>query len=101
MRESSVEQFLFSEVALLDGHAFKFVSPGQNGVVDRIVVLPFLPVWFVELKAPSKTLESLQADHRAWLIARGQLWAMLDTKAKVASWIAQRKMQLHLLRHLA
>lgn len=95
IRESAVESYLASAVALLGGHAFKFVSPGYSGVVDRVIVLPQgLPVWFVETKRPGKDLEPLQVLHRDWLISCQQHHAMLDTKAKVDSWIAKRAQDL-------
>jgi hypothetical protein len=58
MEESRVEKALVREVKKIGGRALKFVSPGTNGVPDRIVLLPGGRVVFVELKAkdgrPSK-----------------------------------------------
>ncbi|MEI3133040.1 MAG: VRR-NUC domain-containing protein [[Ruminococcus] torques] len=44
----------------LGGRAFKWVSPGNDGVPDRIVVLPGYPAVFVELKTITGRLTSLQ-----------------------------------------
>jgi len=60
MREHVVENYLTSKVAELGGIAFKFVSPGNSGVPDRIVLLPGGRIFFVELKAPGKKQEPLQ-----------------------------------------
>ena len=40
--------------------ALKFVSPGMNGVPDRIVLMPDGKMAFVELKAPGKKPRPLQ-----------------------------------------
>ena len=52
MRESSVETKLCKFVKSLGGVAWKWVSPGRNGVPDRICLLPGGRVIFVELKQP-------------------------------------------------
>ena len=39
MRESSIESKLRDEVKEVGGTAYKFVSPGNAGVPDRVVVL--------------------------------------------------------------
>ena len=40
MRESEIEKILVYEVKKLGGIAYKWVSPGNDGVPDRIVVFP-------------------------------------------------------------
>ena len=51
MRERDVERYLRERVKQLGGRAYKFVSPGNNGVPDRIVMLPGGKLFFVELQA--------------------------------------------------
>lgn len=61
MREAEIEKILVCEVKKLGGRAYKWVSPGNAGVPDRIVILPGLPVpAFVELKTCRGTLTALQ-----------------------------------------
>ncbi|MEN7553157.1 VRR-NUC domain-containing protein [Clostridioides difficile] len=60
MLESKIEKRLKKEIELLGGKAMKFISPGEAGVPDRIVLLPEGHVIFVELKAPGKKLRKLQ-----------------------------------------
>ncbi|MGK9252381.1 VRR-NUC domain-containing protein [Paenibacillus humicus] len=60
MREASIERRFVSAVERHGGRAPKWVSPGQRGVPDRIVILPDGGVAFVELKAPGKPLGPLQ-----------------------------------------
>ena len=61
MKESSIERRLVIEVKKRGGLAAKFVSPGLDGVPDRIALLPGGKMAFVELKAPGKMLRPLQA----------------------------------------
>jgi len=60
MREKDVEKLLIQEVKKRGGRAYKWVSPGNAGVPDRIVIFPDRPPVFVELKADSGRLTKLQ-----------------------------------------
>lgn len=50
--EVNIEQYLIKEVKKLGGRIYKFVSPGNNGVPDRLILFPYGPVYFVECKRP-------------------------------------------------
>lgn len=54
MLEKELESKLRDRVKMLGGIAYKFTSPGQQGVPDRIVVLPGGKVGFIELKQLGK-----------------------------------------------
>ena len=60
MRESDIEKILVREVKRQGGRAYKWVSPGNDGVPDRIVIFPDRSPVFVELKADNGVLSSLQ-----------------------------------------
>ena len=60
MREKDIEKILVNEVRKLGGRAYKWVSPGNDGVPDRIVFLPDRPPVFVELKTETGKLSALQ-----------------------------------------
>jgi len=60
VRERDIEKILTTEVRKLGGRAYKWVSPGNDGVPDRIVVLPGRPPVFVELKTDTGKLSALQ-----------------------------------------
>ncbi len=60
MKESEIEKHLRAEAKRMGGMAVKFVSPGLDGVPDRIVLLPGRKIAFVELKAPGKKPRPLQ-----------------------------------------
>ena len=54
MLEKYIEKKLVAEVKKMEGIAAKFVSPGLDGMPDRIVLLPHGKMAFIELKAPGK-----------------------------------------------
>lgn len=58
--EKSIEIYLRDRIKKVGGIAFKFISPGNDGVPDRLICLPTGQVIFVELKAPGKTTRPLQ-----------------------------------------
>ena len=60
MLEKRVEQMLTRGVEALGGKSFKWVSPGHDGVPDRIIVMPGGYVYFVEMKAETGELSALQ-----------------------------------------
>ena len=65
MREKQIENQLVSQVKKIGGIALKFVSPGFDGMPDRLVLIPDGHIAFVELKAPGKKPRPLQlARHR-------------------------------------
>jgi hypothetical protein len=60
MRESVIEMALTKRVAQMGGKALKFISPGNNGMPDRLVLLPKGKISFVEVKVPGKVPRPLQ-----------------------------------------
>ena len=60
MRERDIEKHLVDGVKKLGGRAYKWTSPGNDGVPDRIVILPGRPPIFVELKTDRGRLTALQ-----------------------------------------
>ena len=65
MREKTIEKKLILAIKDMGGIAPKFMSPGFDGMLDRIVLLPGGRMGFVEVKAPGKVPRPLQeARHR-------------------------------------
>ena len=65
MLEKTLEHKFVTEVKRVGGLALKFVSPGFDGVPDRLVLLSGGRLGFVEVKAPGKRPRPLQfARHR-------------------------------------
>lgn len=59
--EKELEAKLRKEVKNLGGLCLKWVCPGWSGVPDRIILLPFGRIFFVEMKRPKGgKLEPLQ-----------------------------------------
>lgn len=77
MREKIVERILVTGIRKLGGTAFKFVSPGNDGVPDRLVVMPDGKVCFVELKQDTGKLSGLQKTQIGRLTGLGQYVAVL------------------------
>lgn len=65
MREKDIEHKLVTAVKRCGGVAVKFISPGFDGMPDRIVLLRGGKLGFVEVKASGKHPRPLQkARHR-------------------------------------
>lgn len=71
-KESTIEAYLVQEVRKLGGKAYKFTSPSQRGVPDRIVIFRNCMPIFVELKAEGGKLSKLQEVEIAYLLEMGQ-----------------------------
>ncbi|HCW04307.1 MAG TPA: nuclease [Clostridium sp.] len=78
MREKWIEQQLVKAVKDIGGIALKIVSPGFDGMPDRLILLPNRKLAFVEVKAPGKTLRPLQEKRKRQLEALGFLVFCLD-----------------------
>jgi len=85
MKESTVESYLREEVKKIGGKAYKFVSPGNTGVPDRLVVLPGGRTIFFEMKAPGKKPTPLQNLKQNELTRMGCTVYTADSKEAVYS----------------
>lgn len=84
MRESTIEAYLRDRVKEVGGKAYKFVSPGNDGVPDRLVCLPRARGVFVETKAPGKTPTPLQRSRHRELRKMGfVVFGKVDSKEDV------------------
>ncbi len=61
MREKYIERKLVKAVKARGGIAPKFVSPGLDGMPDRIILMPDGKCGFAELKAPGEEPRPLQS----------------------------------------
>lgn len=71
MKESQIESYLVRKVKERGGLCFKFVSPGNPGVPDRIVITPAGKTIYVELKTEIGRLAKVQKWQRSELEKRG------------------------------
>lgn len=83
MNEKYIEQRLIREVKAARGICLKFVSPGWNGVPDRIVLLPGGRMAFVEVKAPGEKPRLLQEARHRMLRGLGFKVYILDSEEKI------------------
>ena len=60
MREADIEKNLRLRLQKAGCLFYKFVSPGNNGVPDRIAILPGGKIYFVELKTEKGRLSEIQ-----------------------------------------
>jgi hypothetical protein len=87
LRENIIEGYLRDKVKTVGGKAYKFVSPGNSGVPDRLVLLPGGKSIFVELKAPGKEPTAKQLLQHKKLRALGFIVLIIDSKEKVDKFI--------------
>ena len=83
MREKQIENKLSSEVKKAGGIALKFVSPGFNGMPDRLVLLPDGHIAFAEVKAPGKKPRPLQASRHRLLRSLGFSVYVIDDSDQI------------------
>lgn len=77
MKESAIEARLVRMVRERGGLCYKFVSPGNPGVPDRIVITPEGKTIYVELKTEVGRLSALQKWQHEELQKRGaEVWTL-------------------------
>jgi hypothetical protein len=84
LREREIERYLVRRVREAGGTAYKWSSPGNRGVPDRLVLVPGAPLPVaVEVKAPGRKPTALQAHVHARLRAEGLPVVVIDSKERV------------------
>ena len=86
MKEKTVEKRLVQAVRQHGGLALKFISPGFNGVPDRLILFPGGRLAFCEVKAPGKKLRPLQAHRMAQLRELGFRVYAVDSGRGQLAW---------------
>lgn len=88
--EKEVEAMLRKRVNNMGGLFYKFVSPGNNGVPDRIAVLPGGRIWFIELKNDTGKPAKLQEWVIKQLRMRGANAIVISGKKEALAWCEAR-----------
>ena len=83
MREKQIEKKLVKAVRDAGGMCPKLVSPGTDGMPDRMVLLPESHISFVEVKAPGQKPRPLQARRHEQLRDLGFKVAVLDDPEQI------------------
>jgi len=84
MREKEIERSLVKAVKQSGGICPKFVSPGMDGMPDRLMLLPEGRMAFVEVKAPGQKPRPLQVARHKQLTRMGFRVFVLDDKGQIA-----------------
>lgn len=87
MREREIERKLISAVKSRGGICPKFVSPGFDGMPDRVVLLPHGKIGFVEVKRPGEKPRPLQMARHRLLRKLGFLVFVLDGEEQIGGMI--------------
>lgn len=85
MRESMIEKKLVQTVKACGGICPKWVSPGLDGVPDRMILLPSGHMAFVEVKALGKNPRPLQMVRHKKLRRLGYKVYVIDDVEQIAS----------------
>jgi len=85
--KEELDKYLVGCVRNIGGEAYKFVSPGNAGVPDRIVIMPGGGVWFVELKCHNKKLRPLQRSQHLKLLDFGITTHVLDSREGIDDFV--------------
>ena len=83
MREKEIEKKLTQAVKHMGGICPKFVSPGFDGMPDRIVLLPKGRMAFVEVIAPGEKPRPLQMGRHRLLRRLGFQVYILDSAEQI------------------
>lgn len=83
LREKAVEQKLIQAARAVGGIAPKLVSPGFDGMPDRMVLLPMGRIAFVEVKAPGRKPRPLQEARLKTLRSLGFKAFVLDGEEQI------------------
>ena len=89
--EKKIEQKLVKAVRNIGGLALKFVSPGCDGVPDRLILIAYGKVAFVEVKAKGKKPRPIQIRRINQIKNLGFLVFILDDEKDIPSIIKQVK----------
>lgn len=87
MLEKDIEKYFVKCVQAVGGKAYKFVSPSNRGVSDRVVCFADGSTHFVELKREGGKLSPLQQMFASDMRALNQNYACLWSKKDVDEWI--------------
>jgi hypothetical protein len=83
MREKTIERKLVQAVKAMGGIAPKFISPGFDGMPDRLVLLPNGKIAFVEVKRHGEKPSPLQEARLRLLRRLGFKVYVLDDEGQI------------------
>ena len=98
MLEKDIEAWLNKKVKDLGGISFKFVSPNNPGVPDRIYIFPEGRIYFVELKTEIGRLSNIQKWQRQRLRDMGCRFHRVKGMNQAKEFIEELESEIHTTR---
>ena len=89
MKEKAIERKFVAAVKAAGGIAPKFVSPGLDGMPDRLALLPDGKAAFVEVKAPGQKPRPLQLARHRLLRRLGFRVYVLDDERQIGGMLGE------------
>ncbi len=89
IKERDVERYFKAQLERRGALVFKFVSPGQAGVPDRVVLLPGGRVVFAEMKAPGEKPRPLQRAVFSRMARAGHPVYIIDSREAVKKFMEE------------
>ena len=81
--EKKIEKKLVKRIREIGGLALKFVSPGYDGVPDRLILIAYGKIAFVEVKAPGEKPRPLQVSRINKIKSLGFKVYVLDDEKQI------------------
>lgn len=81
--EKDIEKYLIRECIKIGGKAYKFNSPSNASVHDRLCVFPLGLIAFIECKRPGEEPTPAQWDEINYFKDMGQISTYVDSKKAV------------------
>lgn len=91
LSEKQIEQKLVKKVRAAGGICPKFISPGFDGMPDRLALLPDGRMVFAEIKAPGKKPRPLQMSRHRLLRSLGYRVFIIDSEDGIEKMIDEMK----------
>lgn len=88
MKESKIERELKKQIEAIGGVCLKWISPGNRGVPDRVVIYQG-DVILVELKSPGEILRPLQEFQRRKFLELGVPVEVIDSMEGVGEFVSR------------
>lgn len=93
--EAQIEEWLNMQIKALSGISYKFVSPSNPGVPDRIYLLPGGVVYFVELKTEIGRLANIQKWQGKRIQEMGCRYRVIKGMQQARDFIEELKDEVH------
>ena len=91
LSDKQIEQKLVKKVRAAGGICPKFISPGFDGMPDRLALLPDGRMVFAEIKAPGKKPRPLQMSRHRLLRSLGYRVFIIDSEDGIEKMIDEMK----------